>query len=876
MNKKLRSLPILVILLSLSPVALWAQGIKGMVKTAGGEGLPYTTVYIEELKTGTSSNIEGRYELALSPGRYTLRFQYIGYATQTKEVTVSSDWVTLDVIMAEQGLTLKEVVVRSTKEDAAYTIMRKAIAKAKYHTLQYDSFRVQAYVKGTGIVEGLPFLVRKKLEEEGLKRDEAYTSESVSVIQFKQPNTINETIVSIRTAGQGLDQASPAPFILTSFYESSVTGAVSPLSPQAFSYYRFEYLGSFDEDGFIINRIKVTPRSRGEQVFEGEIFIIEDLWAIHSLDLFTYLYGFKIDLKQNFAAVEPKVWMPVTQRITFSGSILGFKGRYEYLVSMSDYQVHLNSVLMALETNIIDEKIEEVPAEIRKADPRIQEQSLPENPDEMTRRQFRRMMNEYEKEQLKQQEDPEVFSVRNTRVDSLARRKDSLYWEQIRPIPLSSREVAGYRRDDSVAIVRQAEITGRDSLGVIPKRRFKPMEVLTGGSYRLGPGTRLTFDNNLTQIYYNTVEGFNTNLSMALTHRFDSLRRLVSFRPTLRYGFSSGDFYGKGEFRYTKLATRSKPSFSLIAEGGRFVEQLNTVVEPINPHINSAWSLLFRQNFMKIYEKDYAQITSRWRRGERWTLEGNLQFARRSELFNTTDFSIYERGDRVFTPNSPANIIGDTGFEIHNALLFEAKYTTRPFVRYYIRNNRRYADYSRSPALSLLYRKGIPEIGGSAVDFDHIELGIDHRFRFGIRGTLDFEVKAGSFLNNTSTYFMDFKHFDGNLTILSSLRPAGSFRLLDYYLYSTNRNYISAHTHYQFRKFLLTQLPKMRVSGMRENIFLNYLKSETAPHYTEIGYGIDNVFRLLRVEFAMAFEDDRFKSAAPRIGIATLIGRGID
>src|SRR5690606_12451079 len=99
----------------------------------------------------------------------------------------------------------------------------------------------------------------------------------------------------------------------------------------------------------------------------------------------------------------------------------------------------------------------------------------------------------------------------------------------------------------------------------------------------------------------------------------------------------------------------------------------------------------------------------------------------------------------------------------------------------------------------------------------------------------------------------------------------GSFRLLDYYQYSTKGSYFSAHTHYQFRKFLLTQIPEVRFTGIKENVFLNYLKTQHSPHYYEVGYSLDNVFRVFRIETAASFHDRSFQEVGFRIGIATLL-----
>ncbi|WP_226390872.1 DUF5686 and carboxypeptidase regulatory-like domain-containing protein [Penaeicola halotolerans] len=854
------------------------QGIRGTVISDKGDTLAFASIYIVELKDGASANQSGKYEIKLKPGQYNVVVQYIGYQTATMPIQVADDWINQNFVLKEQTFVLREVEVKSRREDPAYTIMRKAIAKRKFHLLQYDSYEMKVYIKGTGQLTNAPFFLKNKLKEEGLNLDEAYTTESISVVKFTQPNTYDERVISVRTSGEGNENISPNSFINNSFYNDKIAESISPLSSAAFAYYRFGYEGSFRENGVEINRIKVTPRSRGEQVFEGYIYIIEDLWAIHSLDLKTSFLGFQIEAQQNYAPVEKDLWMPITHQYKFSGKILGFAGEYKYLASSKEYKVQLNQDLIAQQATIIDEKIEEVPEEVKAATPTVSAMSMDtlSNPDQMTRKQFRKMINEYEKEQLRSRDEPLVVSERSFKIDSLAAKRDSAYWASQRPVPLTEKELKGYQRDDSLAVIEKVELSGKDSAGVLPKRKFKPQEILFGGSYTLGPGKRLIINPTFAQIYFNTVEGLNVNYSMRYIQTFDSLRKSIEFKPTARYGFSSDDFYGKGELIYRFGGRSNRNSKRLSLEGGRFVSQYNSVIEPIHPHINTLSTLVFRQNFMKLYEKTYAQADFRYVVSDRFKFTANLEYAYRQELFNTNDYSFFYRDDREFTPNAPANLeLLDTSFDPHNALVFQGTMSYRPLVRYRINNGVKTPIYDRSPELLLMYRKGINGVANSEVNYDHIELGLSHNFQFGISGKLDFELRAGTFLNDQSVYFMDFKHFDGNRTILSSLRPAGAFRLLDYYQYSTTDNYFAGHTHYQFRKFLFTQLPEIRFSGLRENIFFNYLKTQNLPDYAEVGYSVDNIFRLFRVEVAASFQDWKYQEVGLRIGIATFINISI-
>src|SRR5690606_15033764 len=146
-----------------------------------------------------------------------------------------------------------------------------------------------------------------------------------------------------------------------------------------------------------------------------------------------------------------------------------------------------------------------------------------------------------------------------------------------------------------------------------------------------------------------------------------------------------------------------------------------------------------------------------------------------------------------------------------------------------------------------------------------------HSFKIGVRGKIDFATKAGMFLNSDKLYFMDYKHFLGNLTPFSTNDPVGSFRLLDYYQHSTFDKYLTANAHYKFRKFLVTNFMYVRMLGIQENIFVNYLASPTSKNYTEVGYSIDGILRIFRLEAAAAFQDGKYLNYGFRIGIASYI-----
>lgn len=854
MNSKLYQPFSVFVVLTMLSMSAFAQGLRGKITGSNGEPLPYASIFITDSQSGTSANANGEYEVRLPKGIHKIRVQNIGYVSQETSAEVLDAWTVKDFSLKVQGYLLQEVQVdKGKKQDYAYTIIRNAIARSKFHRLQYKSYQMKVYVKGTGELLKAPFFVKGKLKKEGVKLNEAYTSESVSIVSFSQPDKVTEKVIAVRTTGESPKAGSPSMFISETFYQDKVANILSPLSRSAFQYYNFRYEGSFTEGKDIVNKIRVIPKSKGDNIFDGHIYIIEDEWAIHSVNLRTSLLGFPILVKQNFAEVAPRLWLPVHHQYEFAGNVLGFAGQYKYIASCSQFKVVIDEKLKAEA-----EMIASSPVGIPQTEIKPEASSQP-----LSRKQFRKMIDQYEKESLRQQKDPRIVAERSINTDSLAYKKDSTFWNQERSSPLTEKELQGYRRDDSIAKAAAAKDTSKYASST-RSAKFSVLHLITGGSYKTDSLTRITIHPTITQFYFNTVEGFNINLSAELQKSFSNSKRTLRFTPAIRYGLASEKFYSKANLTYGSKMN------SLSLEGGSFVSQFNPQ-DPIHPLVNSITSLIARRNFMKLYEKDYLRAAYSYKPSPFFSLTAGAEFARRSELFNNTDYSFFNRESRDYTDNRPENIeIANTGFASHNALIADLTLHYRPGEAYRMYNGKKVPFLNKSPEFQLLYKKGISGIAESKVDFDQIELGMNHSFPAGLGSVLSFELRGGGFLNNTKTYLMDYKHFDANRTFLGALKPAGSFRLLDYYNYSTDNSYVSGNVYYQLRKLLITRIPEVRLAGLKESVFVNYLKTRHSPHYYELGYSLDNVFRIFRIELAASFEGRHYQDKGIRIGIASM------
>lgn len=864
-----------MLLFCAAPVVAQSTGVRGIIVDEKGEALSFASIFVKETESGTTANEEGRFEIGLKPGRYELVFQHLGRKTEVRVVEVKDGMLELSITLVPQEIMLQSVTVDADDEDPAYSIMRRAIAKANYHRNVLDAYTARVYIKGAGQLKDYPWLAKKALEKEGVEKDRVYVSESISEISYKRPNKFSEKVISIRSDGKD-NNTSPNGYIFGSFYEPEVAGTISPLSPKAFSYYKFEYLGTSKDRDYEISKIRVTPRSKGDNVVDGIIFIVEDDWSLHSLDIHTIKLGIRIFIKSICAPIEGKVWLPVSHQFRVEGEIFGFEFEYKYLASVSNYHITLNPKIYVEEMEVIDEKKEaELARKIETTQKdlarkrkggdetsRLQERLAAG--EEITRKELKTLVKEYEKEERKELKAPEVLSEVDFSIDSGAYKKDSLYWAEVRPIPLTREEVKGYEKSDSLAAIERAKSEG-DTLNASKHKGFQPWDILTGDHYRVGRHSNF-------QIYFpmggfNTVEGFNVVYRVAFgTVLQDTNRTRFTIRPVVRYAFSREQLSG-----YLNLSLRND-HHRLELNGGRYVNQYNGE-QPILPIVNTFTTLFLEKNLMKIYGRDFVDLRYRRNINPFLSIATDWSWSDRTELFNQSDFKLIDRKHiEDYTPNQPVTeTLTETSFPNHQALIGSVGIAARPWLKFRIRNGSKRAIDSSSPTITLDYRKGFDNLLGSDVDFDQLELGVKHEFRLGVKGTLDLWLRGGKFLHNRDMYFMDYKHFPGNQTPFSTTDPVGGFRLLDYYRFSTHDKYFTANVHYHFRKFLVTTIPVVRLAGIRENVFVNYLATPVSQNYTELGYSIDGIFRMFRLEAAAAFRDGKYVRSGFRVGIATNI-----
>lgn len=846
----MKQLALIILLFFIAAIAK-AGGVKGTIKNPEGEPLAFTTIQVNKTEESTISNVNGDYKLDLPAGSHTLIFRYMGYKTVQKQVVVGEGTVTLDITMTPQTYLIGEFKYEGDEEDESYSIMRKAIALAKIHRLSVQEYTAKFYVKGTFVLEKIPWILRKAMEKEDVDLSEGttYVSESVNEVEYKRPNTLKQRVISSRSnLPPELDEPS-LPFVHADFYRPKVGDFVSPVHPSAFSVYDFKYEGTFQDGENQVVRIKVIPKRKGPNRYAGHINLVEPSYAFHSINLrITDDNKVEYQLKQVYAPFNG-IWMPVSQQGWVAAKTFGVEIKASYVTSTSDYEITASPAFETLPTT---EK--EMKAIIENE----------ETEEQLTPKEARRKAREFKKAERKKAkergEDVRVDRVRSFKVDSNAQNTPDSVWNELRQIPLTKDEEKGYAVADSIQRERlenQREDSAKSSEG------FKIYDIIIGGNYEWGKKAgkynkkhNLNFEGAIGGItdfdIYNTVDGFVLKTGLKYTHREkDKIPRITG--GNLRYAFSrealNGYVFHTGRIFSDKLYYR--------LEAGRQVAPINGDAS-ISNLLNLGYTWFMQENYLKLFEKDYALIELGKKFGDRLTVYGSTEIARRYALENNSLIRLINHTDKFFTPNHPQNIhLPETRFQDHTILLSSVSFTWRPFARVNIVNDNRYINNSNKPKFTFS-----AYAGHLADEFYRGEISVEHKFDVGLLGKFRYNLTGGSFIGGSPRYFPDYFHFAGNQTVFSG--NYSRFRNLDYFAYSAPREYFQGFASFEMRRLALTQISKLKMLGWKESLFANHAMASQLT-YSEAGYRLSGVFRTFGIDVYAGFFNGNYDHTGLRL-----------
>jgi hypothetical protein len=163
--------------------------------------------------------------------------------------------------------------------------------------------------------------------------------------------------------------------------------------------------------------------------------------------------------------------------------------------------------------------------------------------------------------------------------------------------------------------------------------------------------------------------------------------------------------------------------------------------------------------------------------------------------------------------------------------------------------------------LKALYTSGVKGILGSEYNYQKLILNFSHKIRINPIGHLDYIIEAGKVWGTLPYPLLELP--GGNETYIFDM--FGGYNGLNYFEFANDR-YASLNLSHHFDGFFLNKIPLMRKLKWREVVgakgimgsvsdkhkeilmFPSYLKTLNSKPYYEASIGIENIFKILRID----------------------------
>ena len=873
MSKKiLKNVTISLFLLAFM-LSAHSQGIKGEIRDLNGEPVPFAAIFIKELTRGTTCNALGMFALPLPEGSYTIYFRSLGYTEVSRTIEVGPEYTDLVIELPPQTYMIPEVRISASGEDPAYWIMRKTIGLANYHLHEVLKYEAEIYIKGSAMMEKLPRAIARRIQVNNVRVEEGevYMLESLNEVTFSAPDKYEMRVIASQNTLPGYtENVNPMDYVNASLYQQQIEGVILPLARNAFSHYRFSFDGTFLEGPYIINKIKVTPKRKSQQLVEGYLYVVEDLWCLHSADLSVKTIAGTVTLQQLFANIIMDAWLPVNHKIGVDVDIAGVLANVTYVSSLKYKDVTLNPNLPeAYFTSMTrDEEADELPEEqeVSKEQEKINELLQKE---ELSNKDVQKLSKLMEKEAGKTITDPEGVDMNQTgttfSVADSAVKNDSLYWNTVRPIPLTPEEHLTLKvRDSIIGIQKASSAPAGDSVRTTRHRQKRFRGIMMGRTYtKRGGKFRFSHDGliDLERLGYNTVDGLSYGQRFVINWKTDSLHTLRSYLVA-EYAFlrNAPMIVWNSDYLYAPLA-RGKVAININYTSNDFNASAG-----IPGFTNMVYTLFLRENYLKKYEQIDATLFNRIDVSNGWVLTASATYGRQNQLTNNSDFSLFFRNDREFTPNIPGSLAADDpALADHQRLVGMVRLDITPKQPYVVRTYRKDLRKSNWPTFSLEYKHAYPLENEGWSDFSMLSADIRHSVDVGLLSTLDWFVGSGYFFNTSALHFSDFRHFKSSPLYIDMADFDDALMLMDYYEASTSDYWFQADAKITSSYLLIKFLPWFSERLWNESLGVTYLYTPQAPHYIQAGYSLNEILFLMDLGLYVAFQEGTYKGFGARL-----------
>jgi hypothetical protein len=261
-----------------------------------GNPLPYASVFFEASSQGTATDLEGDFLLTGSQAYTRLTVRALGYETKTIPLDLHAA-NPLHILLAPTSYRLENVVVRPGKEryrrrnNPAVDLLRKVIArKDQNHVGAQNEYSVEVYEKlslaldytlknytDTSIFTGKPILWLSVRESVAEQYYRKNPHEEKIVVRASRQQGIDRTLDESGTISGNLKEIFPHVDIFSNDIALMINRFVSPLSSTlATASYKYYLLDTLDVDGEPCVSLAFAPFNPQGYAFSGILYITLD------------------------------------------------------------------------------------------------------------------------------------------------------------------------------------------------------------------------------------------------------------------------------------------------------------------------------------------------------------------------------------------------------------------------------------------------------------------------------------------------------------------------------------------------------------------------------------------------------------------------
>lgn len=768
--------------------------------------IPFASVNFKNTAIGKNTDFEGNFEFKLNAiPSDSLLISCMGYFTKSVYVFKDSSSQFIEISLKPSEILLNEVKVYAG-ENPAFKIIRNAV-KAKdannfrklagfdyqsYNKIEVDVNKISEKLQKRNITQKINNSIAelgKLTDEEGNVLLPTFISESISHYYFRNnPRLSKEVIEKTNIKGVGVTDGS-----LT----SQVIGS------------------SFQQYNFYGNQVNILEKNFSSPISD-DWKLIYDYYLADSTyfgDIFCYQIDFTPKRKQDLA---------------FSGTL--WVDKKTWGVAQIDATISKDANLNFVERIKIQQELEPIgevwfPIKNRIV---IDINELTKSSAGMLLK-FTSYNENIRTDSIK---DVKFFDNGiEIKPDYTENSQD--FWQKARPEPFTSQEQLAYAMVDTI---RNLPIVKRYSnLALLATSGYK--EFVNG--YEFGP---IIYSGA-----YNSIEGLRLRLGVRTNVDFSKNWILKGY---VAYGFKDEKWKGGGEI--TRIVSR-KPWTTLQLKYTNDIEQVGLRNEDLG--LGSLFSAYMKFGTLRNPFKEVENLFQFQREVSKGVFT-NLGVRTRSftPLYN---FSFRE------TPSlgelSPLRSSFKTT-ELTAEITF-----ARDELAVISDNERLSFGTTKSPVISIRYTHGLKNKFYGDFTFDNIRAKLSHTLNLGYLGKTYYKAEVGAIIGNVPYPLL--KSHLGNESIFL---VGTSFNLMNYFEFVSDR-YASVRYTHDFEGLLFNRVPlikkwkwrtfttgKFLMGGLSasnnalftntENVNTRTLNSLSSIPYIELGYGINNILKVLRIE----------------------------